>query len=84
LLGFFLKIYTTYINLLLGYDPGHGPGGPGPISAPEHPYPEVSALIILAGDDVMVEEAGGGCCEMDVVYCYNDSYENTVVQTNRI
>jgi hypothetical protein len=39
------------------------------LSPSEHPYPEASALILLIGGDVTVEEAGRGCCEMDVVCC---------------
>jgi hypothetical protein len=37
MLGFFWSKYVLYIYIyiiFLGYDPGHDPGGPGPISAP--------------------------------------------------
>ena len=39
------------------------------LSPSGHIYPEVSALILLAGGDATTEEAGEGCYEMDGVCC---------------
>jgi hypothetical protein len=39
------------------------------LSPSEHPYPKVSALILLAGGGAIAEEADEGCCEMDGVCC---------------
>ena len=39
------------------------------LSPSEHPYPEASALILLAGGGATAEEADEGCCEMDGVCC---------------
>jgi hypothetical protein len=39
------------------------------LSPSEHPYPEASALILLAGGGATTEEAGKGCCKMDKVCC---------------
>ena len=39
------------------------------LSPSEHPYPEASTLILLAGGSATTEETSGGCCEMDGVCC---------------
>jgi hypothetical protein len=39
------------------------------LSPSEHPYPEASALIIIASGGATAKEVGGGCCEMDGVCC---------------
>jgi hypothetical protein len=39
------------------------------LSPSEHPYPEASALTLLADGGATTEKTGGGCCEVDEVCC---------------